>query len=107
MTMNHTLTYLVCRARAFTAALAPASLLVTIAASAATCPAGLAAVNPTPTSDFLINGNGTVTHTATGLMWKQCNEGLTGNACATGSASVLLWADALTAAKKQRLCWLR
>ena len=87
------------RSRALTAALAVTSLFAALAASAATCPAGLAAINPTPTADFVINGNGTVTHTATALMWKQCNEGLTGNACATGGATFMLWPDALSAAK--------
>ena len=99
MTVDHTLMHLARCSRALTAALAVASLFAATAASAATCPAGLAAINPTPTADFVIDGNGTVTHTATALMWKQCNEGLTGSACATGSASVLLWADALSAAK--------
>ena len=29
----------------------------------------------TPTSDFTVHGNGTVTHRKTGLMWKVCSEG--------------------------------
>ena len=65
---------------------------------AATCPANVGATT-TPTSDFVVNASGTVAHTPTGLMWKQCNEGMSGAACATGAASYLTWADALTASR--------
>ena len=65
---------------------------------AATCPANVGATT-TPTSDFVVNANGTVAHTPTGLMWKQCNEGKSGAACATGAASFMTWANALTAAR--------
>jgi hypothetical protein len=36
-----------------------------------------------PTSDYVDHGDGTVTHTPTGLMWKQCAEGQTwsGSSC--------------------------
>ncbi len=42
----------------------------------------------TPTSDFTVNGDGTVTHLNTGLMWKVCVEGQTwaNNAC-TGTGT--------------------
>ena len=36
----------------------------------AACPSGLDSY--TPDSDFVDNGDGTVTHTKTGLMWRQC-----------------------------------
>ena len=65
---------------------------------ASTCPANVGAT-ATPTSDFVVNANGTVSHTPTGLMWKQCNEGKSGAACATGAASILTWANALTTAR--------
>jgi hypothetical protein len=45
------------------------------------------------------NLNGTVTHNLTGLMWKQCAEGLSGASCATGSATTFTWANALVQAK--------
>jgi len=37
----------------------------------------------TPTSDFVVNGDGTVTHKVTGLTWKRCLEGQiwTGGTC--------------------------
>jgi len=53
----------------------------------------------TPTADFVDHGNGTVTHTKTGLMWKQCSEGLSGGGCATGTATVHTWQAALQLAK--------
>jgi len=73
-----------------------ASLAVT--AQAATCPGNLGA-SSTPTADFTVNANGTVTQTTTGLMWKQCNEGLSGANCATGTVTYLTWSDALLAAR--------
>lgn len=48
-----------------------------------------------PDSRFQDNGNGTVTDLATGLIWKQCAEGLTGVDCATGSPSTFTWQQAL------------
>jgi len=53
----------------------------------------------TPTADFVDNGNGTVTHTKTGLMWKQCSEGLSGAGCAAGTATTYTWQGALQAAQ--------
>src|ERR1035437_10492407 len=64
---------------------------------AQTCNASIPA--STPTEDFTDNGNGTVTHSRTGLMWKRCYEGQTwsGTTC-TGSASKASWANALKSA---------
>ncbi len=53
----------------------------------------------TPTADFIDNGNGTVTHSKTGLMWKRCSEGLSGAGCATGTAIKYTWQGALQAAQ--------
>lgn len=53
----------------------------------------------TPTSDFVDHGNGTVTHTKTGLMWKRCAEGLTSGASCTGTAATYTWQGALNQAK--------
>ncbi|MFT2110872.1 DUF1566 domain-containing protein [Marinomonas sp. 2405UD68-3] len=50
--------------------------------------------NITPTtasSRFTINGDETVTDLKTGLMWKQCAEGLSGSDCETGSVSSAFW----------------
>lgn len=46
----------------------------------------------TPSEDFYIHGDGTVTHIPTGLMWKRCSEGQNwdGSSC-TGSASMFPW----------------
>lgn len=61
-----------------------------------TCPAGNDLV--TPNTDLVDNGDTTVTHSKTGLMWKQCSEGLSGAFCGTGTASVLTWLQAQGAA---------
>jgi hypothetical protein len=55
-------------------------------------------VEDTPTSAFTDNGDGTVTHSLTGLMWKQCAEGLSGADCATGGATAMNWSGALAMA---------
>ncbi len=52
----------------------------------------------TPSSDFIDNQDGTVTHKTTGLMWKKCSEGLEGADCLTGSAAKKNWKEALEAA---------
>ena len=44
------------------------------------------------------NDDGTVTDTVTNLIWDQCSQGQSGVACATGSATIMIWAAALTAA---------
>jgi len=54
-----------------------------------------AQIQDTPNTDFVNNGDGTVTHTKTGLMWKQCSEGLSGVGCATGAATTHNWQAAL------------
>ena len=54
-----------------------------------------AVVESTPSTDFVNNGDGTVTHSKTGLMWKQCAQGLSGSGCATGIAATPIWSDAL------------
>ncbi|WP_446011600.1 Lcl C-terminal domain-containing protein [Candidatus Electrothrix sp.] len=49
----------------------------------------------TPNSQLIDNGNGTVTDLKTGLMWKQCLEGVSGNTCEDGSPSEFTWQEAL------------
>jgi len=53
----------------------------------------------TPTSQFVDHGNGTLTDTKTGLMWKACSEGLSGAVCAIGAATSNTWQGALQAAQ--------
>src|SRR5258707_519375 len=68
---------------------------------ALTCTAGnpsASVIQATPTTDFTVNGDGTVTHTKTGLMWKQCVEGASGAGCTTGGATGMTWASALQSA---------
>jgi len=49
----------------------------------------------TPGAEFNDNGDGTVTDIKTGLMWKKCSEGLSGNSCAVGTANTYTWKQAL------------
>ncbi len=56
----------------------------------------------TPASDFVDNGDGTVTHTKTGLMWRRCRVGSEWSAsggCDTGN-EYPTWSSALVAANK-------
>ena len=82
-------------------ALALATLSIVVSAdiyAAANCPAAFGA-RTTPTSEFVPNNvNGTVTHTATGLMWKKCVEGLSGTNCEVGMPTAPGWTTALQAA---------
>lgn len=61
------------------------------------CMPGRPAKNPD--SAYIEHGDGTVTDVRTGLMWKQCAEGLSGATCATGSAQGFTWANALSYAE--------
>lgn len=60
---------------------------------AQTCNADITAT--APDSRYTDNGDGTVTDTTTGLMWKQCPEGLSGADCATGGGVTYTWQGAL------------
>ena len=66
-------------------ALAAALGVASGAAQAVTCLNGIPASNPD--NIYTVHGDGTVTDTRTGLMWKQCLEGQTwsGSACAGGA----------------------
>ena len=49
-----------------------------------------------PNSRYTVHDDGTVTDNQTGLMWKQCMEGLSGADCATGIAlTTITWDKAL------------
>ena len=49
----------------------------------------------TPDSQLVDNSNGTVTDSATGLMWKKCLEGFSGDNCESGTPDYLTWQKAL------------
>jgi hypothetical protein len=55
--------------------------------------------SPTPLSNFVVNNDGTVTHSKTGLIWKRCEEGQSGSSCEIGASQVFTWFDALAVAK--------
>ena len=76
---------------------APALWLACSAAQAVTCPNNLPPSNPD--SIYTVPGDGTVTDTRTGLVWKQCLEGQSGADCGTGSATPMTWANALAHAE--------
>lgn len=48
-----------------------------------------------PDAVYTDHDDGTVTDMRTGLMWKQCAEGLSGATCGTGSPELFNWAEAL------------
>lgn len=50
-------------------------------------------------SRYQPHGDGTVTDIVTGLMWKKCSEGLSGEDCATGTIGEYTWKDAMEQAK--------
>lgn len=70
-----------------------ALLLACVGAQAQTCRDNILAT--APDSRFQYNGNGTVTDLSTGLIWKQCAEGLSGDGCTTGSPNTFTWQQAL------------
>lgn len=76
-----------------------AGLLVLCGAvpAAQTCNAAIAAT--APDSRYRNNGDGTVSDLATGLVWKQCAEGLSGAGCATGNVETFSWQQALQRAE--------
>ena len=53
----------------------------------------------TPSSRFTVLSNGTVTDSKTGLIWKQCSEGLSGGSCTVGKAASYTWKAALQRAQ--------
>lgn len=65
-------------------------------AQAVPCQNNLPASNPD--SAYTDHGDGTVTDTRTGLMWKKCAEGLSGATCQTGTMQDFSWEDALARA---------
>jgi hypothetical protein len=54
----------------------------------------------TPTAEFSEQGDGTVTHQRTGLMWMTCPLGQSGSDCAIGSAAAYTWRQALQIASE-------
>lgn len=80
----------------FLRCLAGCLLFCAASVHAATCADATIPAN-NPDSIYTDNGNGTVTDTSTGLMWKKCSEGQTwsGTAC-TGTASNFSWSNALS-----------
>jgi len=60
----------------------------------------LAAKSGIKVGHYLLHGNGTVSDEKTGLMWKQCSEGLSGASCRSGKLGWYTWANALQQAKE-------
>ncbi len=53
--------------------------------------------DPLPDPSFVENGDGTITDSATNLVWQKCSAGLSGSDCSSGAATDYLsnWAGAL------------
>jgi hypothetical protein len=83
--------------------LAVTLLATAFSSEAQTCRSDSEIPSTTPTSDFHDNGDGTVTHKKTGLMWTKCTLGQTGGDCSGGSATTYDWSAALQAAKASRI----
>jgi uncharacterized repeat protein (TIGR01451 family) len=61
----------------------------------------------TPTEDFTDNGDGTVLHKKTGLMWQRCAVGQTWNATTStcdGTMSTMTWDDAMASYSTGKTC---
>jgi len=57
-------------------------------------------VSTAPSANFLDLGDGSVVDQVTGLMWRKCPEGLSGENCELGELVTLTWAGALQYAPK-------
>ena len=75
----------------------PCLLLSMSAAQSDFCQNNLPPSNPDAV--YIDHGDGTVTDTRTGLMWKQCAEGLSDATCQTGSAQTFPWRSSLAQAE--------
>lgn len=69
-------------------------------AQAQTCESNVRAT--APSDRYSVNADGTVLDKRTGLMWKQCLEGLEGVDCSGGSPVYGYWKDALVRADQSR-----
>ena len=77
-----------------------ALLMVTIASVQATAVCNASVTATTPSTDFMDHGDGTVTHSRTGLMWQRCALGQAWSAgTCTGTATTVTWSNALKAAR--------
>ncbi|EGQ7967776.1 DUF1566 domain-containing protein [Vibrio cholerae] len=88
-------------------AIALSALLLAANAQASRLCAGIentAITATTPSADFTDNGDGTVTHHKTGLIWQRCSLGQSwdGTDC-IGNATEFTWADALAAGAQNSL----
>ncbi len=57
----------------------------------------------TPSARFTDNGDGSVSDSVTGLVWKKCIEGASGDACDVGQDSLFTWQVALQRVDSQNL----
>ncbi|MCI5131308.1 MAG: DUF1566 domain-containing protein [Candidatus Electrothrix sp. EH2] len=67
---------------------------VTVHAASYTCTSASVPAS-TPDSQLIDNNDGTVTDSKTGLMWKKCLEGASGNSCEEGTPASFTWQTAL------------
>jgi hypothetical protein len=56
---------------------------------------GLSLLTMPAAAAFIVNADGTVTDTVTGLLWDRCSLWQTGNDCSGGSTNTFTWANAL------------
>jgi len=77
----------------YTSSLLLLSIIPNMAAGVQTCKDYIPDLNPD--SRYTDNGNSTITDKSTGLVWKQCVEGLSGATCTAGTATTYTWDGAL------------
>lgn len=75
------------------------SIAFTTVHAAQTCRTGSLPAS-TPDNILLDNSDGTISDTESGLMWKRCMEGVSGDGCDTGAPSLFTWQEALEQASR-------
>ena len=82
--------------RCFTLAISMLTIVTACAGTHARAQTCVAHIQPsTPTINFVVYGDGTVTDRKTGLMWDQCTWGKSGVTCAQGASTTIIWPAAL------------
>jgi len=69
------------------------ALMISLTINAQTCNSNM--TDEWQNNRYTDKGDGTILDKSTNLIWKKCTQGLSGNDCATGSATTTNWQQAL------------